>query len=71
MKWLAIRFDQAGIDGWHVLDLATDDVDEANEAADAWEDENFSTLGCTQVFSIDEVKDLAKICGEVLASFRE
>ncbi len=71
MKWLVIHFDRAGIKGSHVLDLVTSDVDEAAEAADEWEDENFGTLGCTQVLTIDEVKDLSRICREVLASFTE
>lgn len=69
-KWVVIRFDQAGIEGWDVLEIATDDVDEANQAADAWEERNFNTVGCTKVLTIDEVKDLAEICREVLASLR-
>ncbi len=68
MKWLAVRLGQAGIDGWEILDLPTEDIDEAQERASEWEEENFDTIGCVIVFDRTDVADLSKICSEVLAT---
>jgi hypothetical protein len=68
LKWLAVRLGQAGIDGWEILDLPTEDIDEAQKRASEWEEENFHTIGCVIVFDRTDVEDLSKICNEVLAA---